>query len=295
MEQTIFDKRFHKHIFIRRLIIAIFTFVIPLIGVTLFDILSNESFNSASIILLIFYGIFTVGFIILSIVNINLDKKVTYKQEYISKGYKIGFIITKIASIVQFCIFQILYILLIIIGLFGMLIEKDFVYEVGNETNLEYKEVCDLHHFSMKYPYKLNEIEFNDHLLALDYVETDGESLHSTLRIRYKTTLTYNYAKENYLSSNAYLSTPLKGRGDNYVYPLTNFTLGNINYLVVENEDLSNMKFIGFNDNLNTIIILNGKELKYQNFGNELEVAKENFLDYIVNMFYIPYLEELPN
>ena len=141
MEDIIFDRRFHKSVFIRRLILAIYTIIIPIIIIFLFYLFNEDDIIFASTLINYLSIFYVIGFIVYSIVILIVDKKVIYDLKKVHHGYKKGFIITKIGSFVQFSISCALLFIFVLIGSIGSSLSKATIIDSNCSNQSQFSSI----------------------------------------------------------------------------------------------------------------------------------------------------------
>ena len=292
MEDIIFDRRFHKSVFIRRLILAIYTIIIPIIIIFLFYLFNEDDIIFASTLINYLSIFYVIGFIVYSIVILIVDKKVIYDLNKVHHGYKKGFIITKIGSFVQFSISCALLLIFVLVGSIGSSLSKANTYQIDKETNLQPDEVYDFENYKYYYEYEYNYLPYNDSISDINYYENNYRYLlrrytFSSTIMKYDNIFDYQNACDQFKQNNSFLIDIVVNKKD-YVIPLTEFTYNNYNYYVCSTTNLENLTLIGFNISEKTIVWLKSDGSRYENFGKNRKNAEEAFKDYIIKMYYLP-------
>lgn len=299
MEIKDFDRKYHKKVFFNRLGIGLYSLLFPVIAIGLFILISNvKNIVVATNTLLALTLIYNVGFLLYSIILIIVDKKVIYDINKIHKGYKIGFVICKVLSYLQLIYCNAILIVILFIGALGSSLHNGSRYDIGDENNRKPEYVYTIDEYNDNFcdeSNKLNKEIIED--FSYSYTKTNrflASCTHYTTYIKYNDETIYQSEKNDLISSNKFINKSIMDENGFYVYPITTFTIENYNFYVVESDGLYELKVIGYSDLDKAVVILETLDHStYDHFGNDINIAEEAFIDYIKNIFYLPWCETI--
>ena len=189
-----------------------------------------------------------------------------------------------------------LIIICLIIGLIAAALQNASRYDIDDISNNSPVEVYNLNDYNEYFNYK--EISHIDNISDFIFAEIENRrmlaiSIYQTYYIGYEDEASYNKVKNEYLLFYNFLDEPVLSEKSEYVLPMTSFELEGFNMHVVKSDYLYDLTIIGFNDQTNYIVELNTLDGFYDHFGKNEEKAKEAFINYVTNAFYLPWFETI--